>query len=147
VISILESRFYMGNMLLRDADVTGMAHGLEIRVPFLDRRLTDYVFALPGRWRVERNGINKPLLTDAMGFDLRREISRRPKTGFSLPYVEWMTGSLRDRCEGALDTLRRSNLVDAEVIRMTWREFLKNRDSSWSRAWLLIVLGEYLNHK
>src|SRR5262249_46708379 len=47
-VSELESRFYQGNMLLRDTDVMGMAHGLEIRVPFLDRRLLDAVHALPG---------------------------------------------------------------------------------------------------
>ena len=123
-ISILESRFYMGNMLLRDADVFGMAHGLEIRVPFLDRQLADYVLALPGRWRVMRKGINKPLLVDAMGGDLRRDILRRRKTGFSLPYADWMTGPLRDRCEGMIDTLKRSNMVDSEAVGQTWQDFL-----------------------
>lgn len=147
MISILESRFYMGNTLLRDADAMSMAHGLEIRVPFLDRRLTDYVLAIPGRWRVRRNDVNKPLLVDAMGSDLRREITRRSKTGFSLPYISWMTGPLRDRCESALHSLERSNVVDADAVKLTWQEFLKAKGASWSRAWLLIVLGEYLNHQ
>ena len=101
-IGILESRFYMGNMLLRDSDVFGMAHGLEIRVPFLDRRLTDYVFSLPGHLRVPRNRINKPLLVDAMAGRLRAEIVNLRKRGFSLPPAAWMAGPLRERCQGFL---------------------------------------------
>jgi asparagine synthase (glutamine-hydrolysing) len=145
VISILESRFYMGNMLLRDADVFGMAHGLEIRVPFLDRQLADYVLSLPGKWRVMRKGINKPLLVDAMGSDLRRDILCRRKTGFSLPYADWMTGPLRDRCEAMIDTLKCSNMVNSDAVAQTWQDFLRHKGASWSRAWMLVVLGEYMN--
>ena len=47
-VSQLESRFYQHNMLLRDADANGMAHGLEIRGPLLDRRLLDLMLPLPG---------------------------------------------------------------------------------------------------
>ena len=54
-ISILEIRFYLGNILLRDPDVCGMAHGLEIRAPLLDHELADYMFSLPGKWRVIAN--------------------------------------------------------------------------------------------
>jgi hypothetical protein len=65
-ISILETRNYMGNMLLRDSDVFSMAHGLEIRVPFLDRPLIDVLFSLPDRIRIPTRRSNKPLLTAAL---------------------------------------------------------------------------------
>ena len=61
-ISVIESRYYMGNTLLRDADVYGMAHGLEIRVPMLDRQLVESLLTVPGHLRVSKRGINKPLL-------------------------------------------------------------------------------------
>jgi hypothetical protein len=70
---------------------------------------------------------------------------RRRKTGFSLPYADWMTGPLRDRCEGMIVALKRSHMVNAEAVGQTWQDFLKHKGSSWSRAWMLIVLGEYLN--
>lgn len=64
-ISILEIRFYLGNILLRDPDVFGMAHGLEIRAPLLDHELADYMFSLPGKWRVIANA------TECLGIFLR----------------------------------------------------------------------------
>ena len=51
-ISELESRFYQQNMLLRDSDVNGMAHSLEIRVPILDQRMVNLVNAIPGPVRL-----------------------------------------------------------------------------------------------
>lgn len=145
VVGALETRFYMGNMLLRDSDVFGMAHGLEIRVPFLDRRLTDYVFALPGRWRVMRDGVNKPLLADALGADLRAGLARRPKTGFSLAYADWMRGPLRAKCEDLVGTLTQAGILDGGFVRRTWDEFLSSAGGPiWSRAWMLGLLGAWL---
>src|SRR5262249_7755800 len=65
-IGVLESRFYMGNMLLRDADVYGMAHGMEIRVPFLDRRVVETMAAVRGRERMAGRESNKVWLTRAL---------------------------------------------------------------------------------
>src|SRR5581483_5858006 len=53
-VSYLESRCYMLNTLLRDSDVMSMAHGLEIRVPFIDHQLAEKLFALPGTWKLDK---------------------------------------------------------------------------------------------
>ena len=47
-VSYLESHWYMRNTLLRDSDFMSMAHGLELRVPFLDRALVEACFRIPG---------------------------------------------------------------------------------------------------
>ncbi len=146
-VGILETRFYMGNMLLRDSDVFGMAHGLEIRVPLLDRDLTDYISSLPGKWRVGNKDVNKPLLVDAMGLNLRKELSRRPKHGFVLPQSHWMAGPLNENFVHLFDTLRRSGVVEPEAANEVWQDFLDDQQGpNWSRAWMLGMLGAWMEH-
>ncbi|SIO55263.1 asparagine synthase (glutamine-hydrolysing) [Singulisphaera sp. GP187] len=147
-VSVLESRFYMGNMLLRDSDVFGMAHGLEIRVPLLDRRLTDYAYALPGALRVDRGGPNKTLLAGALEGRLPPPLLALKKRGFTLPQARWMAGPLRDLFEGFIDATRRSGLVDPAGVDTIWRDFLAEPNgSTWSRAWIVGVLGAWLNRR
>jgi asparagine synthase (glutamine-hydrolysing) len=122
-----------------------MAHGLEIRVPMLDRSLLDYVFTLPGQWLVSRDGVNKPLLADALQDRLRPELLRLRKRGFSLPHAKWMSGPLRAQFEGYLDCLCLSETMEPTAVRSIWCEFLaRGGEASWSRAWLLGVLGASL---
>lgn len=145
-ISVLESRFYMGNMLLRDADVFGMAHGLEIRVPLLDRTLIDQVYGLPGAWRAPRDGQNKPLLADAMAGRLNARLQGLPKRGFSLPQAAWMAGPLRPLFEHLIGRVAESGLVEAGAIRGLWDDFLADQNGpTWSRAWAVGVLGAWLD--
>jgi len=144
-VSVLETRFYMGNMLLRDSDVFGMAHALEIRVPFLDRDVVDYVFSLPGKWRVARGGVNKPLLVDAMGGQLRPELVNLRKRGFSLPYADWMAGPLREQFQHLLQTTGESGAVAPGSVATVWQDFLQDiQGPTWSRAWMLGVLGAWI---
>jgi len=145
-ISVLESRFYMGNMLLRDTDVFGMAYGLEIRVPLLDRALLDKVYALPGAWRRRRGNQNKPLLADTMAGCLSPQLQGLPKRGFSLPQAAWMAGPLRPRFEHLIDQVAGSGLLNAAAVGVLWQDFLGDRTGpTWSRVWTLGVLGAWLN--
>src|SRR5207253_3798015 len=76
-ISRLEMRGYMSNTLLRDTDAMSMAHSLEVRVPFVDAKVVDYVLSLPGEWKVSKNGSGpKPLLADAVSDLLDRKSTR-----------------------------------------------------------------------
>jgi asparagine synthase (glutamine-hydrolysing) len=147
-VSILESRFYMGNTLLRDADVFGMAHGLEIRVPFLDRALINYAMSLPGKWRTAPNGVKKPLLADAVGDKLRSNLKKLPKRGFSLPQAFWMAGYLRERFESLLKTVKNSGLLEPAGVSAVWQDFFEDQTGpTWSRAWMLGILGAWLENR
>lgn len=144
-ISQLESKFYQGNMLLRDSDVMGMAHGLEIRVPFLDRRLLDTVHSLAGAVRLPRRAPGKHLLRSAFADILRPELTNRPKTGFTLPLAQWMLGPLRGLCEFSLRTCTERAGLSAEAVRRVWDEFVTEpAGPQWTRALALVALGDYL---
>jgi asparagine synthase (glutamine-hydrolysing) len=144
-LSRLESIFYQGNMLLRDGDANSMKHGLEIRVPMLDRRMLDLAHSLPGRLRLPLPIANKHLLRVAFAPHLRPALLNQGKRGFSLPLRRWMLGPMRDLCEYAIAQLKVSGLLRSEGIDAVWRSYLADPESqAWSRALVLCTLGMYL---
>jgi asparagine synthase (glutamine-hydrolysing) len=143
-ISQYESRFYQGNMLLRDADANGMAHGLEIRVPLLDQRVADYMYQVPGSVRLPRPINDKHLLRAAFPELLRSEILGQEKRGFALPLARWMLGPLRDLCESGLRSVKSLGILDAGGVDEIWQTFAAHPQTPiWSRAFVLCVLGIY----
>ena len=146
-VSLLETRFYLGNTLLPVGDSTGMAHSLEIRVPMLDRPLLDLALALPGAVRLPDGVANKALLRRAFPELLRPTLLQQSKRGFVIPVRRWMQGALRPLCEAALTHLKQNVAFDATAFDAVWRQFLRAPESPiWSRAWVLVVLGHYLKH-
>ncbi len=88
-VAALEAALYMRNQLLRDADWAGMAHGIEIRVPLVDTTLLSRVAPLllaSGQPRA----IGKQALAMAPRRPLPAPIRQRPKTGFTLPFADWL---------------------------------------------------------
>ena len=77
-----------GDILLK-ADKMCMAHSLELRVPFLDRRVMEFAEHIPDRYRVNENG-NKQVLRHAANKVLPDEWATRPKLGFPVPIVYWL---------------------------------------------------------
>lgn len=147
VVSQAESLLYMGNTLLRDADVNSMAHSLEIRVPFLSRRCVDIVAALPGRVKTPVGTPPKHLLREAMRTDLPADVFFRPKRGFTLPFRQWMAGPLRDECEAAVDELSRCDIFAPASIKQLWGRYMSATDPhQWARPLALVALGNYLRN-
>jgi asparagine synthase (glutamine-hydrolysing) len=144
-VSYLESRCYMLNTLLRDADFMSMSQGLEVRVPLIDHRLAEAVLRLPGRWKL--NGTPKKLLVGALAGSLPDEIVHRPKRGFTLPFEHWMRQELRAEIEAVLAEKRikagpLGGLLDAKRVQQVWNDFLRGT-ISWSRPWSLYVLEQW----
>jgi len=86
VVSALEFSWYMRNQLLRDADWAGMAHGVEIRVPFVDVTLLRALAPM----LAGAEPPTKTRLVSAIGPPLAHDIATRRKTGFSVPVREWL---------------------------------------------------------
>jgi asparagine synthase (glutamine-hydrolysing) len=131
----LEMKRYMHDQLLRDTDIFSMAHSIEARVPFLDHTIVEYAARVRPAQKVA-NGVNKPLLVNAVDDALLFEAGARKKRGFSLPMDRWMkrySGELEEMSEGA-------DGVDRQVVRDLWKGFRGSR-LHWSRAWALTVLG------
>ncbi|MCB0807722.1 MAG: hypothetical protein KDB96_00425, partial [Flavobacteriales bacterium] len=82
------------NDMLHKVDVTSMAHGLEVRPPFLDRRVVELAFGLPDRGKFER-GEGKALLRRTFGGLLPKGVLTRKKRGFEVPLAALFAGPLR----------------------------------------------------
>ncbi len=142
-ISIAEMQSYMHDVLLRDTDNMSMAHALEIRAPFLDHTLVEYVLSLGDEHKdLSRN---KALLTDALADILPPDIINRPKMGFTFPWKHWMKKELRELCETRLDALSKRSFIGEMTPGMLWKDFLKDdKRITWSRLWHLVVLEDWL---
>jgi asparagine synthase (glutamine-hydrolysing) len=141
-VSYLESHFYMRNTLLRDSDFMSMAHGLELRVPFLDRALVEACFRVPGDKKLQGNS-PKSLLLTSLEVELPRGIANRPKRGFTLPFERWLRGEMRPVIEDALlKSDWNLSSISAGAVRKVWNRFLTG-ENSWSRPWSLFVLQRW----
>ena len=144
-VAFAEIDVYLRNVLLRDADVIGMAHGLEIREPLLDHQLLETVLTLGDDVKSRGPG-PKPLLAAAVGRELPPHTLRRAKQGFSLPLDRWMRGALGPEVESVLCDRSVGGPVgealDPEVVRSVWCGFLAGR-RHWSEAWALYVVKRW----
>ena len=87
-ISWFETNIYMQNQLLKDTDYMSMAHGVEVRVPFLDQDVVNNALQLPTEKRFDQNQ-PKSLLIKAYQSLLPEVIWNRPKKGFTFPFQHW----------------------------------------------------------
>jgi asparagine synthase (glutamine-hydrolysing) len=140
-ISWAELTGYMRRMLLRDADQMSMAVSLEMRVPFLDHELVEYVLGLPCEVKKRYAGV-KGLLLEACRDLLPPAVYDRPKAGFVLPMKQWMRGPLEKFVgQGLRETIARQLLP--EVFVNDLREAFRRDRLHWSRLWAVVVLGRY----
>jgi asparagine synthase (glutamine-hydrolysing) len=144
-ISYLELTHYTRNMLLRDTDAASMAHGLEVRVPFLDHRVVELVASLPGDAKVDGER-PKPMLVAALGSLLPKGVADRKKMGFVFPFDAWLRTGLGDEVQDKLTDPAYgtpvAKLLDQAEIAEVWQRFLAGR-AHWSQVWALYVLKSW----
>ncbi len=136
-----------GDMLVK-VDRMSMANGLEVRAPFLDQRVVECAAAMPGAFKLARDGWRpqgKRILRRAFRDRLPPEVFARPKRGFEMPVAALLRTTLAERLRAAIDpaSLRRQGLFDPALPAL-WREQLESgtRDTSW-RLWSLLLFQEW----
>jgi asparagine synthase (glutamine-hydrolysing) len=114
----LEGKHFLADHNLNYTDKTGMAAGVEVRVPFLDLELVELATRLPSTYR-QRGMEGKAVLKRAMEPLLPRDVIYRPKSGFGAPLRSWMRGELRGTVEETLSpaSLRNRGLFDPAAVR------------------------------
>lgn len=142
-ISRAELSTYLLNTLLRDTDQMSMAHALEVRVPFLDHELVEYVLQIEDSFKYPHTP--KQLLVESMGSLLPKEVINRHKMGFSFPWDSWMRNELRSYCEHNIQILETYEVINNDYLHKLWKRFLQHDPLvSWSRIWPLVVLGGWM---
>jgi len=144
--SIYEASVYMGSQLLRDIDNFSMAHSLELRAPFLDHDLYQFVLSLPEsiKWK---DGRFKPLLADCMKQYLPAFIKSQSKRGFTFPVEKWLLKGMKGSFEEIVFDSKNKDLWEMSVISRMWQAFKEGR-VHWSVIWNIYAMGRwYHEHK
>jgi asparagine synthase (glutamine-hydrolysing) len=136
---------YTSQVLLKDTDQMSMANSLEVRVPFFDHDLIDYVVNVPDQIKFPKYA--KSLLVESLAGLLPNEIVHRPKMGFSFPWAQWMKSELKPFCNEQLDALSKRGILNETVVQDYWKKFLAGDPTiSWSKIWLLVTLEQWMKN-
>jgi asparagine synthase (glutamine-hydrolysing) len=145
-LQFLEVRSTLPDELLMYADKLSMAHGLELRVPFVDKEIVEYVERLPANLKV-RNGCRKWLHRQVCRDYLPASILKRPKRGFAGNVVD-------DWFRGAMDTRMAETLLDggsriyqylrASAVRELFEQHSSGREDNHKMLFSLVVFEEWL---
>jgi asparagine synthase (glutamine-hydrolysing) len=137
-----DMQFVLPNDMLTKVDMMSMAHGLEVRVPFLDYELVNFVFTLPSRFKIG-GGVRKRILQDAFRDFLPAKLYNRPKKGFEVPMLGWLRKDLKSLIQ---DDLLSKTFVEgqnifqySEIDKLKRQLYSSNPGDVHARIWGLVV--------
>jgi len=136
----LEWNTQLPDQVLSFVDFLSMAQAVEVRSPFLDYRLVEFVAALPGEIKI-KDGKVKDILKKAVINLLPADVINRPKEGFVMPIFEWMTASLADYCQNVLaeSRLAKHKILDYQVVKNMFKRYNKGEKELAAKLWNLVM--------
>lgn len=143
----LFARQYLLDYILVKVDRCSMMNSLEVRAPFLDKDLMEFVYHLPYQMKI-RYGKRKYLFKKAFRDILPPKIVHRKKRGFLIPTALWLKGLLRPLVEEFLGErwLRQQGLFKPEVIQRLLKEHNSGTADHRKEIWTLLILQLWLKH-
>lgn len=131
--------------MLTKVDLMSMAHGLEVRTPYLDHELVDHVVRLPIRFKIGRS-MRKRILRDAYRDRLPASLYQRPKQGFEVPLGKWLRKELRPEMEHLLapDRIKAQGIFRPEAVqRLTQKAVSADPGDAPNSVWTLMVFQKW----
>lgn len=142
-VSAAEYLGYTQQTLLKDTDQMSMAVSLEVREPFFDHELVEFLLQVPDH--LKKPLYPKSLLVESVAPLLPDEIVHRKKQGFLFPFPVWMRGPLRGFCEDRIRRLTERDFIRGAVLENYWKRFLSgDKNITWVEIWQLVVLEYWL---
>ncbi len=138
----LDMNLVLPNDMLTKVDMMSMANGLEVRIPFLDYELVNFIFSLPSDFKIG-NGIRKRVVKEAFRDFLPKKLYRRPKKGFEVPLLKWFRNEMKSLIVD--DLLSEKFITDQavfdyrEIDKLKRKLFSSNPQDIHARIWGLIV--------
>jgi asparagine synthase (glutamine-hydrolysing) len=141
-ILLTDTTLVLPNDMLTKVDLMSMANALEVRVPFLDYEVVNFIFSLPDDFKINQS-IRKRVLQEAYRDILPPALYKRPKKGFEVPLLKWFRHEMRSLIEN--DLLSKNNIEAQGIFHYPAVEKLKqqlfstNPGDVHARIWGLIV--------
>ncbi len=150
----LDTASYLREQLLRDADHTSMAHGVELRTPFVDVEVVNFSRSCRDEYKLTataRRGYgegSKRVLVEAMRDLLPSGIDQQGKEGFALPFAAWLTGPLQPFVEAAtsVDAVRARGLFSPDAVTALVGQTHRRGSALYPELWALAVLEGWCSH-
>jgi len=147
VLQYLDLKLYLQESILVKVDRASMACSLEVRAPFLDHELVEFVMGLPAELKLKRF-TSKYVLKKAMKPFLPKEVIERKKKGFGVPIAKWVKGPLRELFEELLlpDRIRREGFLNPDYVTTLLQDHLMNKKDNRKQLWTLLVWELWVHH-
>lgn len=141
----LDLTTYLPEDILFKVDIASMATSLECRSPFLDHKLIEFAFSLPGRYKLSPKGRHKHILKEAFKDWLPKGFMDRPKQGFSVPLARWLREDLGEMLRDTLVSRRTlAPWVNQEEVVRQVECHIAGTQSNSQRLWSLFVLAQWV---
>jgi asparagine synthase (glutamine-hydrolysing) len=141
-----DMRILLPDIFLEKVDRSTMAHSIEVRVPFIDRSLAQYVLGLPSQYKV-RWGKKKRILRSALRGIVPDAVLDAPKTGFGVPYQYWLRRPLLDYMKAVLfdSSIQDKRLFNHKALGLLIHEHSEGKRDWGFFLWKALNLGLWLN--
>jgi asparagine synthase (glutamine-hydrolysing) len=129
--------------ILGFGDRNGMAHSLELRVPFFDRKVVELALSLPDHYKIQ-NGDRKRILRDVARRRVPAAVTERPdRTGFAIPEKKWLENNLRDHVLASISdpTVANADFMKPQQLERLKNDFVAGRGESAREVWRLHTLA------
>lgn len=134
-----------GDMLVK-VDQMSMANSLEVRNPFLDFEVVNFAFSLPSSYKVDKHS-QKKIVREAFRNMLPEELFTRPKQGFEVPLLRWMTTNLQSLINDDLleeNFVKEQGIWNSTAVKELKQELLSaHPGDAAARMWALIVFQHW----
>jgi len=136
----LDTKLYLQDGVLAKVDRASMAHGLEVRVPFLDHRFVELVTGLPERLKL-KGFTTKYIWKKAIKDRIPDEIGNRGKKGFGIPIAKWLCGELKDMMLELLseNRLKKQGIFNLPLVKTLVSDHLAHRADNRKKIWNLLI--------
>lgn len=137
-----DTTFVLPNDMLTKVDMMSMANSLEVRVPFLDYKVVDFLFTLPEEYKIT-GSIRKRILQDTFRDVLPSQLYNRPKKGFEVPLLKWFRQEMRSMILNDLlddNFILTQGIFDTSEVKLLKKKlFSSNPGDIHAQIWAMIV--------
>ncbi len=136
----LDTKLYLQDGVLAKVDRASMAHGLEVRVPFLDHCFVELATGIPEKLKL-KGFTTKYIWKKAIKDRLPDEIARRGKKGFGIPIGKWFLGELKELTMEMLSEsrLKKQKIFNPSAVQQLVSDHLARRVDNRKKLWNLLI--------
>ncbi|MBA3010373.1 MAG: asparagine synthase (glutamine-hydrolyzing) [Proteobacteria bacterium] len=135
---------YLRDDILTKVDRASMAHGLEVRSPFLDSSMSQFIASIPSSWKLNRL-VTKYILKKSARSVLPNSVINRKKKGFGIPKANWLRGILREDIESSFTAqrIKEQGLFDYQYVQQLIRDHMDRRRDHQKEIWTLFMFDKW----